>query len=504
MAALTWRDVAAPNFGSVNQALQSSGTTFSNALSGLADGLKQFQTERQQGIEGQVLGNALRINDPTQYEKALTEGSLLNGVDLTKLNPKVLEQLGQRSGQLLNQAATRQSIDSSKLGNVLTQQNIDTGRYKQDRAVQQDQIGDAARPEIARQLGLTGPLADLDVDAQQKIATTNSSLPSAALGRAATSQQMRDRDFAYGVNTRNDSANQDAIARSNELLSRNATIDDLRRDFQETEFSSPQARAAALDQVERQTGQRLYAPVGSGGVPTAGGKSLQGVPNSASPKGSSKGSSSHPNVAPSFSTDGVQSDEAKQALFELGRRVSQNSSAGVTADIERNLSDTRNIPEITAEFVKNFPGADQGKIIGKLAKAQSDNPGLSAADVASAFNRSISKSAWYTPGTTTIGDGVGYDDKAFEDNLKSFNSGRADYMSSDNQRTRGVAAQIRSADSALAQAKADLSAIKSRAASQPGIDTSQAQQRVDRLAQALKDAVSAQQENINLKPIRKK
>ena len=148
MAALTWRDVAAPSFGGVNQGFNNAGATLDRALSGLSDGLKQFATDRQAGVDNSILAKTMQIQDPTQLRQAISSGSLLQGVDLTQVNPKVLELMGNQVSKLLNNASTEQSIATSKLGNDQTRQNMDINKYDQERKVGQNGIEDAARPEL--------------------------------------------------------------------------------------------------------------------------------------------------------------------------------------------------------------------------------------------------------------------------------------------------------------------------------------------------------------------
>ena len=486
MAALTWRDVAAPNFGGVNQAFNNAGVTLDRALNGLSEGLKQFSTERQAGVDNSLLARSLQIQDPDQMRKMLSDGSLLQGVDLSRVNPKVLENLNNRVGTLLNQASTEQGISSSKTSQAATQQNMDFGRQDQTRKTQQQMLEDAARPELARQLGLTGALAALPLEQQRATATTNSSLASAELSRAGQRISNASGSFNLGRAQRDDAANQNAMAEVSNLIQNNATIDDLRLGFEQTEFKSPQARANALKQLETVTGQRLYAPVDTGG----------GAVQMSAP-GGAKGN------APIGSGGGdVQSTEARQALQEVGRRVAQNNSVGVVADIEKNLGDTRSAPEVVKSIGELFPAINHGKLTGMVSEAMSQNPNLSAADVASAITRSVAENHWYSSSTTSFGDGVGVDDDTFAANLKSIASGKADYMSIDNQRTRAAGNQIKSADKALADAKSELSALQRRAQSQTNIDTSRAEERVQRLQQRLDDAIQRQQDNPAAKPIR--
>lgn len=483
MAALTWREVAAPNFAGVNQANNGAGVTLDRALSGLSDGLKQFATDRQAGVDSSILARAMQIQDPDQLRKELTTGSLLQGVDLSRVSPKVLESIDGRVGSLLNQAATQQGIVTSKLGNKQTQQNMDINGYEQTRKVSQDGIEDAARGQLAQQLGLTGALANLSTKDQQQVAQTNSSLASAVLSRAGQSISNATGSFNLSTRQRDDKANQAAIGQVGDLLSRNATVDDLRRDFEQTEFASPQARLAALGQLEKTTGQRLYAPVDTE-VPattTTGGTGGKGAgPTDASV---------------------VSSAEARDALSGLGRTMAQNNSKGVVADIEKNLGDTRSAPEVAQEIAKLFPEVEHGTLSGLITEKLSKNPNLSAADVGSALLRSTTGNFF---GSDSFGDGVGVDRKTFDANLTDISTGKADYMSAGNQVVRAASAAIKSADKKLADAKSDLSALQRRSSSQPNIDTSRAEARVERQQRQLDAVIQKYRTTPELQPVYRK
>ena len=479
MAALTWREVAAPNFAGVSRANLGAGAQLDRAFSGLSEGLKQFSTDQQAAVDNTILAKAMQIQDPAQLRKELASGSLLQGIDLSRVNPKVLESIDSRVGSLLSQAAT-------EAGTAQTRQNTDFNKYDQTRKVSQDGIEDAARPELARQLGLSGALAQLSTKDQQGVSTTKSNLASAELSRAGQSISNATGSFNLAKGRRDDAANQGAIAQVGNLLSRNATVDDLRRDFEETEFATPQARLAALGQLEKATGQRMYAPVELGGqsAPTSGG-AASGTKGGNAPVGSGGGD--------------VQSEEARLSLQEVGRRVAQNNSVGIVADIEKNLGDTRSAPEVVKEMAELFPEVEQGKLNGLVTEAMANNKNLSAADVASAIKRSTTGN-WL--GSTRFGDGIGIDDDTFAANLKAVATGKADYMSVDNQRTRAAGTVIKAADKSLADAKADLIALQRRARGSAGnIDTSRAEERVQRAQQRLTDTIQRQQENINFKPV---
>lgn len=463
MAALTWREVAAPNFSNANDMLRISQASSARAMDGLQNLVKGLQTQQQAGVDNSILTRAMQIQDPQAMRQALTSGSLLQGVDLSKVNPRVLESVNSRVGQLLNQAATQQGIDATAL-------NMRGKQYDLDRTQSQDRIEDSARSELAASLGLSGPLAQLSTQDQQGIAKTQSGLASDRLSRQGMALSNEARAFNNMTTRRDDAAGQSALTEVGSLLQRNATTDDLRRDFEETPFATPQARAIAQQQLERATGQRLYAPLDAD------------VPNNGTKGGAPTGSGGAGQPA---------TMAAQAALQDIGRRTSQNNSAGIVADIEKNLADTRSAPEVAKALAENLPEADQGKINGLITRAMSQNPGLSAADIGSAIQRSTSGN-WL--GTTGIADGVGVDDQMFQAVLKDLSTGKADYNSVANQRARKAGNAISKADENLSNAIAELARQRQRANSQTGIDTSRAQEKVSRMEQALNSAIREAQE----------
>lgn len=482
MAALTWRDVAAPNFGTANQAAQVAGIQLDRALSGLSEGLKQFATDRQAGVDNSILARSLQIQDPAAMRQALASGELLKDVDLTRANPKVLEALNNRVGTLLNQASTEQGISSSKTSQAATQQNIDFSAQDQNRKTAQQQIEDAARPEQARQLGLTGALAALPTDQQRNVATTNSSLATAALGRDGQRISNATGAFNLSRGRRDDAASQAALISTANALENNATTDDLRSSV--LQIKNPQERMLATKAIEAQTGQRLFGTTDDVASTGSGGKA-----------GSAPASTG---------ASGVTTPEARMALSEIGRRVSQNSSLGVVADIEKNKTDTRDPLTVASDLAKAIPNAKQGKIHEIISKAQSDYPGLSAADISSVIARSPASgyigSTNIGSGDGMFGAGIGIDDDAFKANLEAMANGKADYMSAANQETVAVGNTIMKADKAVADAKADLAKMQLRQQSQPGIDTDKAQRRLDNATFALKQIIENQQASQALQP----
>lgn len=476
MAALTWRDVVAPSFAGANQAYQGAGATLDRALSGLSEGLKQFAADRQAGVDNSILARSLAIQDPAAMRQALASGSLLQGADLTKVNPKVLENLNNRVGTLLNQASTEQGISSSKTSQAATQQNIDFGQQDQDRKISQQVIEDAARPQLARELNITGPAANMSTDALQKFAGTRSTLASAELSRAGQRISNATGSFNLSRNQRDDAAQQAAFNALDTIQQRNGTVDDMRTDLEEMPGLTSQQRALVQRGLEQSTGQRLYAPVDTAGSVAA----------------SAKGGK-----AAAVADAGPSNPVAREALALIGRAQSQRNSVGVAADVEKNLTDSRSVPELIKEISGNFPDANQGELTQLVTNALDKYPNLSAADAVSALNRSITGN-WL--GSTRFADGVGVDDQKFDANLQSFVNGKADRLSARGRVLAGADTAIRAADKKLADARSSYAALVRRSQSQTGIDTSKAEERVKRAQTALDDVIGKFQNEPEFQP----
>lgn len=471
MAALTWREVSAPNFGTSNDLLRQANVSRDRAMAGLTDTLKNLETEQTNAANNNLLLRSSQIQDPNQLRNALTSGSLLQGVDPRKVDPRVLESVNNRVGQLLNQAATQQNIDTGA-------QNLSANKYKQTRLESENALEDAARGSVAQSLNITGPEANLSTEALQQLAKSRSGLVSDRLSQQGTVLMNEARAFNNRTAKRDDAADQEALAQVGGLLERNATTDDLRRDFEETPFASQQAKTKALKQLEQATGQRLYAPI-----------------DADVPAGTTKGGA----PAGSGGVGQATSVVAQAALQDLGRRTSQNNSTGIVADIEKNLADTRSAPEVAKAISDNIPEAAQGTINGLITDAMSKYPGLSAADIGSAISRSTTGNFF---GSTSIGDGVGIDRESFDAVLQDLDTGKADYNSAQNQRIRSAGSAISKADQNLVDAKAELSKVMRRAGSQTSIDTSRAEAKVDRMQKALDSAIERSKQE-DFQPVRK-
>lgn len=105
MAQITWRNVDAPSFSGVGESIRTMGNMFDRGTAGLSDALGNFQNAARQEVGNTVMQNALRYQDPTEYRNALASGALFEGVNPNLVSTRTMENLDNRAGTLLNQAA---------------------------------------------------------------------------------------------------------------------------------------------------------------------------------------------------------------------------------------------------------------------------------------------------------------------------------------------------------------------------------------------------------------
>lgn len=592
MAALTWRNVDAPDFRSALNGFQQSNALLGDALGGISKGLSQFKEQQQQGADQQVLLNALKISDPKAYQEAINNGSVLGGVDPSLVSTQTLGALGSRASDLLNQAAARQRSDINQ--------------YAFDRTKSDNTIADNARAPAAQQNGIVDPaLAALPVDQQQDYLQRRSTLAGSELTNTG-------RRFDNNVQQRNDNDQQAALRAVTEITRSSASVDDARAGLEGLDNLSPAARAIAESALGKTFGS-IYAPVSTGGAPVSSGGKPGAAPGTRagsaydttfnftptaqpitsqkigdvlsfqdelkdtqghSPVGAfqinqatlkdfgpkvlgkdwqeqeltpenqeklgkaifdsrkggdlSKTWASLPNSSPgaykNFSWEEIRGvlsngevgqnldpsqlrDLSRDAEFEINRRVAQNNSVGVTADIEANLANTSDAPTIAQDLIKTrFPDGDAQKLLRTITEGQRNNPGLSAADVGSAIARSASPATSYPGrnffGTTEFGGGIGVDDEILKQNLSDIARGKADTLTQANRDTRSRGDSLLKTKEKFDQAAQDLQALRARQATQPGISTDKAEQKFLRVQAALQRILAEQQADPDTRPIR--
>lgn len=108
---ITWRNVDAPTFSGVGESIRTMGNMFDRGTSGLSDALGNFQNAARQDAGNQVMQRALQFQDPTEYRNALASGQLFEGVDPSMVSTRTMENLDNRAGTLLTQAAQQGTND---------------------------------------------------------------------------------------------------------------------------------------------------------------------------------------------------------------------------------------------------------------------------------------------------------------------------------------------------------------------------------------------------------
>ena len=136
MAQITWRNVDAPNFSGSLDGIKTAAYLFGNAGNTLSQGLGDFRQAQQDQAASAVTQNALKFTDPAQYQAALADGSLFNGIDTSQLNARTLNGLSSRTGDLIN--------------NALNQESLDYKNYTFGREKTQNAALDAAAPIMAQ------------------------------------------------------------------------------------------------------------------------------------------------------------------------------------------------------------------------------------------------------------------------------------------------------------------------------------------------------------------
>lgn len=277
MAALTWRNVDAPNFSGALAGIRTFGDMLNNGTNAITQGLQAFRDEQRASNDQRVLAESLRFTDPDAYNAALQSGQLTAGVDPSTLSAGTLNQLGSRAGQLLDQASTRQGMDVR--GAQLRDLN-----YVADRRQTQDGVNDAARPalaEIATAAASGDPRAL--AAAQQRNAGVLATLDptvvqgalSNALGLDASNISNTSGRFRNGVVMREDAVGQEALAAADEIGRVALGTTDVLAGLEQ--LDNPAVRQAALARLSPTFGSP-YGPAGGQPGQQGGGGFAAAIP----------------------------------------------------------------------------------------------------------------------------------------------------------------------------------------------------------------------------------
>lgn len=112
MAALTWREVAAPDFGTSLQGIGQFSRLLDNAFSGAEQAVGKFDNAQDEMANRDILERMYAYNDPTAFAAAKADGSIL-GSDARRASGATLAALNNQVGTLQNQALGAINLEST-------------------------------------------------------------------------------------------------------------------------------------------------------------------------------------------------------------------------------------------------------------------------------------------------------------------------------------------------------------------------------------------------------
>ena len=258
MAVLTWRNVDAPDFSASMRGTGLAADLFSNAFGGLNTSLDKFQQGRAAQADQMVMLEALKYSDPVAYQQALSSGAVTGGVNPSFLSTDAIKGLGDRTSNLILDAARGQALSDAQ--------------YSSERTRTGNAAMDAAAPLIAgvQRAAVTGNQALLGQAVDQLLSSGNlrpdqsQEVLNSAMDGLGKTTQNRQGIFNLDTAQRDDAAKQQAAAWMAANQSKALTIGDARSMLGQDDTLTPNARLLVGDALAKRYGEDLYGPIGSG------------------------------------------------------------------------------------------------------------------------------------------------------------------------------------------------------------------------------------------------
>lgn len=203
--ALTWREVAAPNFSGVAASQLVAGRALDGAFDSLSSTISKFGETRKDAASSRLAIDALKFTDPAAYQEALRSGSLLDGRNLADITPETIDFLAGRARSLQgNQAADLANI-GTMTGNAqqtfnLTKDVEGYGRSQDELAIQDKGRAlfeaifqnSPSGTDLERGIRTSGAPAEVQAAALAQASQSNPTLfgPPAASGHAANIEAL--------------------------------------------------------------------------------------------------------------------------------------------------------------------------------------------------------------------------------------------------------------------------------------------------------------------------
>ena len=266
MAQITWRNVDAPDFSGSLDGIKTAAYLFGNAGNTLSQGLGDFRQAQQDQAASAVTQNALKFTDPAQYQAALADGSLFNGIDTSQLNARTLNGLSSRTGDLIN--------------NALNQESLDYKNYTFGREKTQNAALDAASPIMAQ---ISNAYASGDTATAQRLMAQNQdvlggltpdqimSFNRGNLGNAGANLQNQSRAFDLGRDQQSYGESRKVQAALGEIMNNSLTGSDvLSNATRLMKDMNPNEQAALMGRVNQMM-PGTFGPQNGGAAPSGGG-----------------------------------------------------------------------------------------------------------------------------------------------------------------------------------------------------------------------------------------
>lgn len=318
---LTWRDVSAPDFSASMQGIGQFSQMLGNALGGADKALTEWDDNKTDEVSKKFMLDLFsKYDTPEKFAAAQADGSLMEGMDTSRLNAPAMEFLFGRPNALLDTEGKR--LDNTGQGLINENQIQETkirgtefGWKTDDRAAV-----DAAKPfafqmlqsvtapgkdggeptpaEINERMGLLQKdpnfatvMGNLTPDQQMAMYTNPVAVLKGTLGIRADRQGIRQNDLNYKKGeweleaAKADRADQTAgMAAAREAIEGGGGDPETARSILAKKNLTPGAFAVAMNQVTGTYGN-VYSPESYGGIQDSSGNPI-GAPGGAPPVGS--------------------------------------------------------------------------------------------------------------------------------------------------------------------------------------------------------------------------
>lgn len=255
---LTWQQVAAPDFSGSARAYESAGNLINSGFGNLAEALGKYQTNMQNQAGSQLLANAAQHKDLASLQGAISDGSILNGVDRSMVPMDAWKTLDSHATNLISNATSQEALNT----NLRTQDSrVDLAAAQPGLVRSQTALDNATAGHTIEETNYN-KMTEKDRQAGLQAGT---SLNNANAGSINQQTNQRAQTFPYELQGKQDEFQgqgtaQDIIGKGKDLESRLYLFN-----------NSPEAQAMS-------PGARKVAEAAIRAAPDAGGTTLSGAP----------------------------------------------------------------------------------------------------------------------------------------------------------------------------------------------------------------------------------